>query len=288
MKSMTGYGYKEGADDRLSLAVEIKGYNNRFLEVYASLPASLSQLEPRLREYVASRCVRGKVELSVRAKDLSGSVAVSVDEAAAEAYYGAMKALAERLGIAEKPSLASVLAMEGVLQAEKDRDPERAWALLEALLADAFGQFEAARVREGKATESDVLSHVAVLERGVDSVAAHVPELEASIKEGLRARFREVLGDAVDEQRVLAETAVLLVKYTISEELARLRAHLAEFRAEAARNPAPGKKLDFLCQEINREVNTIGSKTPVLDVSRAVVEMKDALENVREQLRNVE
>jgi len=87
---------------------------------------------------------------------------------------------------------------------------------------------------------------------------------------------------------VLSETAVLLVKYSISEELARLHAHLAEFRAEVERNPAPGKKLDFLCQEINREINTIGSKSPIMDVSRAVVSMKDSLENVREQLRNVE
>ena len=96
------------------------------------------------------------------------------------------------------------------------------------------------------------------------------------------------MGSQIDENRILAETAVLLVKYTIAEELSRLSSHLAEFRSETAKNPRPGKKLDFLCQEINREINTIGAKSAILKVSRAVVEMKEALENVREQLRNVE
>jgi uncharacterized protein (TIGR00255 family) len=124
----------------------------------------------------------------------------------------------------------------------------------------------------------------------------YTPVLENSIRENIRTRFAELLEDAgsaglghsIDENRILAETAVLLMKYTINEELSRLSSHLAEFRAEAERNSSPGKKLDFLCQEINRDINTIGSKTPILEVSHAVVEMKDALENIREQLRNVE
>jgi uncharacterized protein (TIGR00255 family) len=104
----------------------------------------------------------------------------------------------------------------------------------------------------------------------------------------LQERFTELLGDKVDENRIYAETAVLLMKYSISEELVRLSSHLLEFRQEIKRNPSPGKKLDFLSQEIIREVNTIGSKAPMLEVSHAVIEMKNALENIREQLRNVE
>jgi uncharacterized protein (TIGR00255 family) len=288
MKSMTGYGYKERSDDRFSLSVEIKGYNNRFLEIFVNLPPYLSPLEPRLRDYIAQRCERGKIELSVRAKELGGNVVVSVDETAAVAYFEAIKRLSAVLGLEEQPRLSTILSLEGVLLTDKARDPERFWQAIEPALADAVAQFDSSRVREGKATELDVLAHIDSIEKAVESTAAHTPALEASIKENLRLRFREVLGDAVDEGRVLSETAVLLVKYSISEELSRLRSHLAEFRTETARNPAPGKKLDFLCQEINREINTIGSKSPIMDVSRAVVAMKDALENVREQLRNVE
>lgn len=288
MKSMTGYGYKERSDDRFSLSVEIKGYNNRFLEIFINLPPYLSPLEMRLRDYVSARCERGKIELSVRAKELGGNVSVSVDEVAAAAYYQAIKRLGAALGLDEQPRLSTILSMDGVLLSDKTRDPERFWQAIEGALEEALSQFEASRVREGKATEADILTHIDSIEKAVEKTTAFAPELEASIRENMRTRFREVLGDAVDEGRVLAETAVLLVKYSISEELARLRAHLAEFRAEVERNPAPGKKLDFLCQEINREINTIGSKSPIMDVSRAVVSMKDSLENVREQLRNVE
>jgi uncharacterized protein (TIGR00255 family) len=285
---MTGYGHKERSDERISVSVEVKSYNNRFLDIFVNLPPYLAALEPRVREYVSERCLRGKIEVSIRAKELQGEVTVSVDENVAAAYYGAIKRLGERLGLEEAPRLSSILSLDGVIQTDKTRDQERFWAAIEPLLSEAFSGFEAERAREGKATEADVLSHIAKIESALELVSGNAPALEASIKENLRARFKEVLGDLVDENRVLAETAVLLMKYTISEELSRLKTHLAEFREEVVRNPAPGKKLDFLCQEINREINTIGSKSPILEVSRAVVEMKDALENVREQLRNVE
>jgi uncharacterized protein (TIGR00255 family) len=288
MKSMTGYAYKEFRNESVSLALEIKGYNNRFLEIFINLPPFLSMLENRIRDYVGSRCERGKIELSLRFKELATDVSVSIDKNAAQAYYGAILELAETLKMEEKPKLTTILGMEGVLQIDKIRDPERYWLIIEPILKSAMDQFEAERIREGKATEADILGHIAALESSAAVVEQYTPTLEAQIKDNLRSRFAELLGDSIDENRILAETAVLLMKYTISEEIARLKAHLAEFKAEVERNPAPGKKLDFLCQEINREVNTIGSKSPILEVSRAVVAMKDALENVREQLRNVE
>jgi len=288
MKSMTGYAYKEFRNESVSLALEIKGYNNRFLEIFINLPPFLSMLESQIRDYVGSRCERGKIELSLRLKELATDVSVSIDKNAAQAYYKAMLELAETLKIDEKPKLHTILGMEGVLQIDKIRDPQRYWAIIEPILKSAMDQFETERIREGKATEEDILGHIAALERSAAVVEQYTPTLEAQIKDNLRNRFAELLGDSIDENRILAETAVLLMKYTISEEIARLKAHLAEFKAEVERNPAPGKKLDFLCQEINREVNTIGSKSPILEVSRAVVAMKDALENVREQLRNVE
>jgi uncharacterized protein (TIGR00255 family) len=286
--SMTGYGYQERQDREFSLSVEIRSYNNRFLEISVFLPPYLSALEPAVREYIASRCRRGKVELSIRLKEHNTNISVSVNQAAVRAYGEAIGILTQTLGLDEKPGLGLLLGLEGVLETEKNRDDERYWTLIEPVLRDAAEQFDAARIREGKHTEADILSHIAILESSAELIRSHAPALESSIRENLRLRFSELLGEQIDENRILAETAVLLVKYTISEEISRLASHLAEFRAELARNPSPGKKLDFLCQEINREINTIGSKTPVLEVSRAVVVMKDALENVREQLRNVE
>jgi len=288
VKSMTGFGYQEWRDTQVTLSVEIKGYNNRFLEVAVNLPPLLSPLESRVREFIAGQCERGKVEVTIRFKELASDVNVTVDEKAAQAYYGAIKTLATALNIDEKPHLSLILGMEGVLQIDKVRDTERYWGLIKPTLEKTAELFNSERVREGESTRNDILYHLGEIEKAQDTVSAYVPVLENSIKENLRNRFKELLGDGVDENRILAETAVLLMKYTISEELSRLRAHLQEFRAEEMRNPAPGKKLDFLCQEINREINTIGSKSPVLEVSQAVVAMKDSLENIREQLRNVE
>jgi uncharacterized protein (TIGR00255 family) len=156
------------------------------------------------------------------------------------------------------------------------------------LLEKAFIQFDADRQREGDHTYKDILSHIDTLEKSWKVITSHSDEMETILKNNVKQRFEELLGNRIDENRVLAETAVLLLKSTISEELSRLDAHLKEFRAEAERNPSPGKKLDFICQEINREINTIGSKAVVVEVSKETVNMKDALENIREQLRNVE
>ncbi|MDR1566824.1 MAG: YicC family protein [Treponema sp.] len=288
MKSMTGYAYSEKSDEAVTVSAEIKGYNSRFLDLTVNLPPRLSSLEPRIRNYIASRFSRGKIEVTLRFKETNTAVTVTVNTEAARAYWNAVSELAGSLGIPEKPGLDIILGLEGVLETEKNRDDEKYRNYTSPVLADAADQFESERIREGKHTEDDIRSHIAILESSVDIVASHAPELEKYIRENLSARFEELFGDKIDETRILAETAVLLMKYTISEELSRLSSHLKEFRLEMERNPSPGKKLDFLCQEINREINTIGSKTPVLDVSRAVVDMKNALENIREQLRNVE
>jgi uncharacterized protein (TIGR00255 family) len=288
MRSMTAYAYREVQEADFSLSVEIRSYNSRFLEIYLNMASHLSSLEPGIRECIAGRCSRGKVEASVRLRDLNSPLKVLLNREAAAAYAEAIRNLAETLGIDEKPGLSMIIGCEGVLEVEKDRSADRYWGRIEPVLKAALDDFDLERAREGKHTEEDILSHLEILESSLKTIVPFAPRMEETIKKNIRARFTEVLGNQIDENRVLAETAVLLMKYTISEELSRLSAHFAEFRAEAGKNRSPGKKLDFLCQEINREINTIGSKSPVLEISRTVVNMKNALENIREQLRNVE
>jgi uncharacterized protein (TIGR00255 family) len=294
MISMTGFAWREWAGKDISLSVEIKGYNNRFLELQVSLPPWISHLEPKVRDLMGSTCGRGKVEVAIRIRETNAPVNVSVNTNAAAAYMRAFSGLAADLGIAADISVPVLIGVEGVLEIEKNRDEERYWSLIEPVLREAVAAFQAERAREGTHTEQDILSEISAIESALQTIAAHIPGLESTIKENIKARFKEITGDGVtigngiDENRILAETALLLMKYTVSEEISRLSSHLAEFRAETSRNERPGKKLDFLCQEINREINTIGSKSVILEVSRAVVEMKECLENVREQLRNVE
>jgi uncharacterized protein (TIGR00255 family) len=285
---MTGFAYREWSNENISISVQIKGYNNRFLEIFVNTPPWLPQLEQRVRDIIGGVCGRGKVEVAVRVRETNAPLNVSVNVNAANAYMQAVSGLASNLGINEKLSITALISMEGVLDIEKSHDDERYWSLIEPVMTEAAGVFQAERIREGKHTEEDILNSISRIESALQTVTTHLPVLESSIKENIKARFKELSDCEIDENRLLAETAILLMKYTVSEEISRLSSHLAEFRAETAKNDRPGKKLDFLCQEINREINTIGSKSVILEVSRVVVEMKEALENVREQLRNVE
>jgi uncharacterized protein (TIGR00255 family) len=181
-----------------------------------------------------------------------------------------------------------LLSQDGVLEIEKDRDAGRYREPVLAALDAALAQAEDARKREGERCGEHISRELAALEDAAGRVAAHVRECDAALAEDLRRRMQEFFDGAIDENRILQEAALTLMKLTIAEELERLGAHIAAFREETANNPRPGKKLDFLCQEMNREINTIGSKRSAVEVSRAVVAMKECLENIREQLRNVE
>jgi uncharacterized protein (TIGR00255 family) len=285
---MTGYAYREKAGNDFSVTMEIKGYNSRHLDIYVNLPPFLSMLEMKIREIAASVCGRGKIEIFVRIREHNVPVNISVNKNAAKAYYDAITNLANDLNLEEKPRLHTLLGMDGVLDIEKNRDEDLYWQTIEPVLRDTLNQFYAEREREGGHTKKDILSNLERILLSIQKIVNFAPLIENNIKENIKSRFAELLGNQVDENRILAETAALLLKYTISEEISRLGSHLNEFITETEKNPRPGKKLDFLCQEINREINTIGSKSAIIEVSSEVVKMKEALENIREQLRNVE
>jgi uncharacterized protein (TIGR00255 family) len=285
---MTGYGHAEHLDEQFSAVVEVKSYNNRYLDVNVTLPGILSSLESAIREKVGSVAERGRVEVYVRIRELSEDLSVIVDKGTVNGYVKALSELREHAGITEPITLNHLLRMDGVLRTERVVDHDRYWAVLEPLLESALQEFARSRAVEGEQLEKDVLAQLEQIERCVRAVESHAAEIEEHIRTGLRERFREVVGDAVDENRVLTEVAVQLTRFSINEEITRLDAHLASFRTIAQAQGSVGKKLDFLCQELNREINTVGSKSIIVAINQRVVEAKDALENVREQLRNVE
>lgn len=293
MKSMTGFAFVEKKTDDIQLSIEIKSYNSRFLEAYVNLPPAFAPLEPLVRTLIAEKCSRGKVDVTIKLKKQCADFSVNVNIAAVQAYTKAIQQVyreaQDNLEISSALPLHALMALESVLEIEKDTiDSSAAWAIVADPLHEAFANLEKEKDREGAQTKAHIQKQLAALETALEHVIANLPQVEKTIQENIKSRFAQLLADNIDENRVLAETALLLMKYTIAEEIARLQAHFAEFHAELDRNERPAKKLDFLCQEINREINTIGSKTPIIEVSRTVVDMKDALENIREQLRNVE
>jgi uncharacterized protein (TIGR00255 family) len=288
IKSMTGFAHRDIAQSGFRGSIEIKSYNNRYLDLSVSLPPYLSKLEPRIRSFLSDRIVHGKVEAYLRIREFDAPVEANADIAAAKAVASVLSRISEACGIEAPLSLGSVIGFEGVIAFERNVDDEGLWARILPELESCFSEYEASRVREGASTRADIEEHLRRVSSGLALVKGQVPEIDRTVRAQLSTKFKEVLGDAVDEGRVLAEIASALMKYTISEEISRLSAHVESFSRILEAEAAPGKKLDFLCQEMNREVNTIGSKSMLLPVSRAVVELKDALENIREQLRNVE
>ncbi|MCX7787997.1 MAG: YicC family protein [Spirochaetes bacterium] len=288
MKSMTGYGYGEGGSDSLHFSLELKSLNNRFLDIYVNLPLTLSPLEPRVREFLQQRIQRGKVEVYIKMKETQEHLSVRVDEGVVRGYLQALRTLASYADTPEEIRLSHLLRLEGILQVEKHRDIEEYWKVLYPLLEKTFHTFDASRVQEGEALEKDILGLIGKIEAEVQVIEGKLPELKRFYTETIRNRMEELLSDKVDEARMLSEVAILLVKYSVNEELVRLKAHLDAFRKILKEEGGIGKKLDFLCQEMNREINTIGSKNVLAEVTRSVVDMKDALENIREQIRNIE
>lgn len=288
MKSMTGFGFAEQQDQSIHLTADLKSYNNRYLDLIINLPPPLGPLEPAIREKLGSRLKRGRVELYLRLRELEEDLNIIIDRDAAHTYADSLRELGRELGIGEELKLSHILEREGVLKVDKKRDLDALGARVDSLLDEVLDQLVESRIREGKATAENIMAQLDQVAASLEQIRALAPGVEARVRETLQGKFTEFAGDLAEESRILQEIASYLVRYDINEEISRLGIHIDSFRSTAAGEGSVGKKLDFLCQEMNREINTIGSKTPQVEVSRLVVEMKDAMEKVREQLRNVE
>ncbi len=288
MTSMTGFGHGELQGARGRMTLEIRSYNNRYLDLFLNLPSNLKVLEPRIREYLSARIQRGKIELYLSVSDIEEDTAISVDPDRVRMYVDAVNELKRIAGIREKTRLSHLAGMEGIFKTESKRDPETLWTLLLPLLEKVFAEFHDSRAAEGKKTEEDIRKSAEQIRASISTVDAAIPAIQAKVMQTLRDRFNELLGDGVDETRILAETAVQLVRLDINEEIQRMKAHLESLFEAIGKEGSHGKRLDFVCQELGREINTIGSKSMMLDVDKAVIAVKDSLEKIREQLRNVE
>ena len=288
MNSMTGYAYKEVIDSDLQISVEMKSVNSRFLDLSVNMPSFMSPIESRIRSLVGEKIVRGKIDLTIRLHDNAPATKISVNTAAALSYANAIKQVSEAIGTSYSDELLKlVLAQEGVLNVDKSYDAEKYWEHIAPVFDAVLSEFVEARAKEGAKLKADLEKKLAVLDNCAAFFKEWQPKMEAKFKEQIIARFEELLGDKVDEQRVLTETAALMVRYTINEEIVRLHSHLESLHREFE-SVTPGKRIDFFCQEANREINTIGSKNQFKEVGEMVVNAKDALENIREQAKNVE
>lgn len=293
IRSMTGYGRSAAEGETIAVAVEARSLNHRYLDINLRLPQPLLALEPDARRLIQARIQRGRLDVSVSITPVPTphTAQVKVNTALAREYVERANALASELQIAGNPELAWLLGQPGVVTlGEPDPvGPGNGWPLLAEALTGAMDKLVAQREAEGQAIFEELRSLCEQLEVEVERMATRVPEALARRQERLRARLGALLGETpLDEGRLVMEVAVWAEKSDISEELARLRAHLEQALTLLQRGGGVGRTLDFLIQEMNREVNTVASKADDLDLSHAAIAAKGVLEKFREQVQNLE
>ena len=288
MTSMTGYGYNEMNYETAIVSVEIKSVNSRFLDLNINLPPFLNSIESYFRNKISQSITRGKVDVFIRVKELESDAQIYADTKMAKSYYDAIKEVAIATGYDEKSiPLSLILEQNGVLNSNKSYDVEKYQSMIDPIFDNSLNQFVKDANREGENLLVDLKSKLLELETCADFFKKWQPKMENVFKEIITAKFNDLLKDNVDENRIMTEVAAMLVKYTINEEIVRLQSHIKAMKDELDNNPYPGKKIDFICQEMNREINTIGSKNQFAEVGAMVIKAKDSLENIREQSKNI-
>ena len=290
IRSMTGFGAGRGSVNGEEVDVEVRSVNHKFCEVKVRLPRELAALEHEAVRTVKERLARGGVDVAVRRTQAGGLVTPRVDVGLAESYARAFADVQARLGLSGGVTLADVIAAEGVVRLdERPIDVEIVGEALRRALATALAQLVAMRAREGEALGHDLVGRLDELERLVARVAELAPQSIEQYRTRLAERVAELArGLPVDPSRLAQEVAIFADRTDVAEEITRLRSHLAQVRSLLAVTEPAGRKLDFLVQEMHREVNTIGSKSQNADIAGVVVALKAEIERMREQVQNVE
>ncbi|HEY0407886.1 MAG TPA: YicC/YloC family endoribonuclease [Pyrinomonadaceae bacterium] len=292
MKSMTGFGRGAVTGENFSVAVDIKTVNNRFLDIHLRLGAELSSLEATIKRRIGTRLSRGRVDVSITF-ERTGEVAYELNRPLIAGFIGALRTMQQEFALSGEPDINVLARLPGAMQPVRDGLDERMIAGIEQAIDEALAELEAMRAREGEALSTEMRGRL-------DEIALRVPVIEAAaggLVDAYRNRLQKRISELVardgqnielDQGRLSQEVAYLADRSDISEEIARLRSHLTQFGDTLSSEGETGKRLDFLLQELNREANTVLSKSNDLSIKDAGLAIKAEVEKLREQVQNVE
>ncbi|WP_455268247.1 YicC/YloC family endoribonuclease [Ruminococcus sp.] len=291
IKSMTGFGREHIVANGREIIVEIRSVNHRYYEFTSRTPRAYGYLDEKLKGFLKSGISRGKVEASVSIYNQEGTDAeIELNKAVAKGYLDALRGAADELDLDDDITLSHIMKLPDVFTVVKKTDDEEViWNEVKEVAQVALDRFVQMRETEGVKMYDDISGRLDYIEETVGKIEDQSPNVTESYRERLYAKIKETLGDKdIDEQRILTEVAIFADKVAIDEETVRLRSHISQFRELIKSDEPVGRKLDFLVQELNREVNTIGSKANDLTITKMVVDLKAEIEKIREQIQNIE
>ena len=289
---MTGFSRHENQNEDLTCKVEIRSTNNRFIDINVRLPKSLATLELPLKKMVKSRCARGSFDINIAVGKNSASetdLEVAANLSLATEYLNAFKKIQDDLGLKGEIDINTILAQRDVVKPELKKTEDSCEEIVMQTVEKTLDDLIKMREEEGGNLEKDIINQISSIKALGKSVSTRQSITVQQFQEKLKEKIKTLTaGIEIDPARIAQESALLADRCDVTEELVRLESHLEQFNKLVASHEPQGRKLEFLTQEINREVNTMGSKTIDLEVSKAVIEMKSCLEKTREQLANIE
>lgn len=291
LRSMTAFARAEAAQGAWSLTIELKSVNSRFLDPHIRMPRQMAPLEDRIRKFLKQRLVRGRVDLYITYESLEeASVSFRPDIPLAKGFVQAARSLKMEAGLSGELEISHLLMIlrEAVAGKEEPADLELLWSRLAPALEEAVAAAEKMAEAEAENLVADISARLDRIESLIEEIAARAPERLERAKQALTDRISSMLEDAaIDQDRLAQEIAILIDRMDITEEIVRTRSHIGQFRSYLEAGGEVGRRLDFLVQEIFREVNTISSKASDSEISQLVVEIKGELEKIREQVQNL-
>lgn len=290
-KSMTGYGRAQKIIGGRDILVEIRSVNHRYYEYSSRIPRAYGYIDEKLKALLKTSVSRGKVEVAVTINNIEAKESeISINKAVAVGYISALRSVSDELGLKDDLVLSKLIKLPEIFVVQKAPDnQEEIWADVSEVASEALQKFVEMRQTEGGKLESDIISKADYILKMVEQVEELSPVTVENYRSRLYQKISEVLeGKEIDEQRILTESAIFAEKIAVDEETVRLHSHISQLKNMFCSDEPIGRKLDFIVQEMNREVNTIGSKAQDLNITRLVVDMKAEIEKIREQIQNIE
>lgn len=292
IKSMTSFGRAQSEEGKeLSFSVEMKSVNHRYLDINIRMPRTMLALEEKIRNIISKRLNRGKVDVFINYKNYgSNSGKANLNMKLAKEYYECLKRIQDELNSIDDISTTKIARLPDVITLEeKEEDLDNIFDEISPLIEGALNLMEEMRSREGEKLKSDILLKIQMIEKYIEEIEKVADSIPKNYKKKLEERLSDLLsGVDIDETRIALEVAILSDKAAVDEEITRLRSHLSQVKSTLDLNEPIGRKLDFIIQEINREANTIASKSTDIDMTNKVIEIKNITEKIREQIQNIE